>query len=85
MSSKSNILIDEGGRARLTDFGLASIIRGETSLVSPQDPTMEFSTTWAAPEVLEGGAATKDGDVFTFSMVAVEVCAEKVPYGRPLN
>jgi hypothetical protein len=31
-------------------------------------------TTWAAPEILRGGSVTKEGDVFTFSMVAVEVC-----------
>ena len=31
-------------------------------------------TTLAAPEILGGGPMSKEGDVFTFAMVAVEVC-----------
>jgi serine/threonine protein kinase len=73
-NSKANILIDRDGHARLTDFGLTSIIRGENSVVSPQDSNIANTTTWAAPEILEGGPVSKEGDVFTFAMVAVEVC-----------
>ena len=36
------------------------------------------NTTWAAPEILRGGAVTKEGDVFTFAMVAIEVCTRDV-------
>jgi len=32
----------------------------------------------AAPEILKGGAVTKEGDIFTFAMVAVEVRATGV-------
>ena len=71
-------MIDGDGRARLTDFGLSSIIQGEGSLVSTQDPTMRNATTWVAPEILRGGPASKEGDVFTFAMVAVEVRTEKL-------
>jgi len=74
MNSKANILIDGEGRARLTDFGLTSIVRGEKSIVSAQDPTVTNVTTWVAPEILGGGPVSKEGDIFTFAMVAVEVC-----------
>ena len=40
-----------------------------------QDHDMQGTKTWAAPEILKGGAATKEGDVFTFAMVAIEVCS----------
>jgi len=73
MNSKSNILIDKDGHARLADFGLASIIRGEYSNFSPQVSSTENTTTWAAPEILGGSSASKEGDVFTFAMVAIEV------------
>ena len=74
MDPKANILIDKKGRARLTDFGLASITGGDFSVITPQDPDTANTTTWAAPEILKGGPVTKEGDVFTFGMVAVEVC-----------
>ena len=78
-NSKANILIDGEGRARLTDFGLTSIIRGEKSLVSAQDSTVANATTWAAPEILGGGPISKEGDIFTFAMVAVEVRPRELP------
>ena len=79
---KANILIDNDGRARLTDFGLASIIRRDTSVISLQEPDVAGTGAWAAPEVLWGGASTKEGDIFTFAMVAVEVCATRVLRGH---
>ena len=53
------------------------IIHGENSIVSPQDSTSRLTspTAWAAPEVLGGGPVSKEGDIFTFAMLAVEVCA----------
>lgn len=68
-NSKANILVDGGGRARLTDFGNASVILGGVPLVCPNP------TTLAAPEILGGTPVSKEGDIFTFAMVAVEVCA----------
>ena len=47
--------------------------------MSAQDPTLANTTTWAAPEILHGGLPSKEGDVFTFAMVAVEVCTRGVP------
>lgn len=73
---KVNVLIDKNGHARLTDFGLISFSREDTSVGSPQDMKTAGATTWAAPEILRGGAVTKEGDVFTFAMVAVEVCVQ---------
>lgn len=71
---KANVMIDSNGHARLTDFGLTSIPRDEGSILSFQDSDAVSMTTWAAPEVLNGGAPSEKADVFTFAMVAVEVC-----------
>ena len=73
--TKANVLIDKDGHARLTDFGLTFIVRGEYSVSSPQEPHVTSTATWAAPEILGGDPVSKEGDVFTFAMVAVEVCA----------
>ena len=73
MNLKANVLVDEGGRASLTDFGLASITLGNQSDISLPDASLTIATTWAAPEISKGGPVTKEGDIFTFAMVMVEV------------
>ncbi|KAF9789473.1 kinase-like domain-containing protein [Thelephora terrestris] len=76
MNPKANVLIDKDGHARLTDFGLASVVTGNQSDVSLLDGgRLTTAPTWAAPEILKGGTVTKGGDVFAFGMVAIEVCA----------
>jgi serine/threonine protein kinase len=74
-NTKANILVDEDCRARLTDFGLASVVRRDGSVVSLQDPDPGIGAKWAAPEVLRGEAVTREADIFAFAMVAIEVCA----------
>lgn len=74
---KANILIDKGGHARLTDFGLTSIIPGEYPVASPQEAHITSTTMWVAPEILGGDPVSKEGDVFSFAMVTIEVCHER--------
>lgn len=80
MNLKANILIDEGGHARLTDFGLTSVVRRDTSSLSIQNLGATNATAWAAPEILQGGGSTMEGDVFSFAMVVIEVCAMGIPF-----
>ena len=77
MDWKANILIDEDGQARLTCFGLAVIAQKKfwTSLL--QDSSIN-AITWPAPEILRGGPVTKEGDIFTFAVVAIEVRTRRV-------
>ena len=74
MNAKANSLIDEDGRARLTDFGLTSIVGENKSDTLPQVLNQVAATTWMTPGILNGGAVTKEVDVFMFAMVAAEVC-----------
>jgi len=58
------------GHARLTDFGLALIVRGMNSATQGDEHTV----AWTAPEILEGaGTITREVDVFAFGMVVTEV------------
>jgi len=67
-----NILVDHNGNARLTDFGLTSIVRGLNSVLAT--PVKGYTEAWAAPEVLEkGDKATSEADIFAFGMVVIEV------------
>lgn len=71
---QSNIIVDATGRARITDFGLAMVTQDLDSTRSA--PTeQEHSARWIAPEILDGqGTYSKEGDVFSFAMVTIEVC-----------
>jgi len=71
-------LIDGDGRALLTGFGVISVVRGDKSLIPQDGPRdqehLTTTTAWAAPEILRGGPVSKEGDIFAFAIVAVEVC-----------
>ncbi|KAF9777373.1 kinase-like domain-containing protein [Thelephora terrestris] len=76
-----NILIDSTGRACLADFGLASVVRGLTSVLVTE--VQGYSGRWAAPEVLgSGDRNTREADVFAFGMVMVEVFTGKSPFSE---
>lgn len=71
---KSDILIDSDGCACLAGF--YPLMRASDELtVAPSDSTnWGGKGRWPAPEVLEGSAVGKGADIFSFSMVAIEVC-----------
>ena len=68
-----NILVDDAGRARITDFGLATVTQNLDSIRSaPSD--QGHTARWTAPEILkEEGQHGKEADVFSFAMVMIEV------------
>lgn len=63
---QTNVLIDNSGRARVTEFGLAKVTRS----ISQQHV---HTGRWAAPEVLNEGPHSKEADIFSFAMVMIEV------------
>jgi serine/threonine protein kinase len=71
--AQPNILVDATGRARITDFGLATVTQNVDSFRST---TAEPAHTprWTAPEILGGeGSHSTEADVFSFAMVMIEV------------
>jgi len=66
-----NILVDDFGRVRITDFGLAMMSQYPDSQQAFLD---DQTVQWTAPEILDdSGTCSKGADVFSFAMVTVEV------------
>ena len=72
MVSQANILVDNSGKARIMDFGLAMVTKNLDSI--PSTSHHGHTPRWSAPEVLSEGAYSKEADVFSFAMVMIEVC-----------
>jgi serine/threonine protein kinase len=70
---QSNILIDNDGSIRLTDFGLISISETEnfrTTIVQGG----RGSTRWMAPELFQTGIKkSRSSDIYAFGMTIIEV------------
>ena len=72
-TQQGNILVDDSGRARIADVGLAIITRGVDSELSTSGDE-GHGARWAAPEILnDQGGYSKEADVFSFAMVMSEV------------
>ena len=69
---QQNILMDDSGIARLVDFGFTTVTQNLDSVRSIQCQR-GFTPRWTAPEILDEGPHSKEGDIFSFAMVMIEV------------
>ena len=70
---QQNILVDDTGHARITDFGLATVTQNLDSMRSTSGD-LGHTARWTAPEILsEQGTYSEEADVFSFAMVMIEV------------
>jgi tRNA A-37 threonylcarbamoyl transferase component Bud32 len=70
----ANVIVDQQGSAKLTDFGIARAARG------PREHELIGTARYIAPERIEGKAPTERSDVYSLGLVAYELIA-----GRPPN
>ena|SRR5882762_2914868 len=72
--SQLNVLIDDGGKAVLCDFGLSRVKADVTSrTVKGDGESIVGSRCWMAPERLLGGSLKKPCDIYAFGMTLYEV------------
>ncbi|XP_010428983.1 PREDICTED: receptor-like serine/threonine-protein kinase At1g78530 [Camelina sativa] len=72
----SNILLDQNMEARVSDFGLATLMEPDKTHVS----TFVAGTFgYLAPEYFDTGKATMKGDVYSFGVVLLELLTGRRP------
>ncbi|KAK9077174.1 hypothetical protein SSX86_005510 [Deinandra increscens subsp. villosa] len=72
----SNVMLDSNFNAKLGDFGLAKLVDHEKG---SQTTILAGTLGYMAPECVVTGRATKESDVFSFGVVALEIaCGRKV-------
>ncbi|KAJ7148716.1 kinase-like domain-containing protein [Mycena crocata] len=78
----ANILLDDGGHARLADFGLTVFVDGQLAPTSRGG-----STRWMAPELLNPESCALDtfqrtlaSDLYSFACVGLELYTGKPPF-----
>jgi serine/threonine protein kinase len=76
----ANILLDSGGRALLTDFGLARRIDINESMIDVRKSAVEGTCGYMSPEAAEGKAADARGDIYAFGAVLYEMLTGQPPY-----
>ncbi|GFY89457.1 concanavalin A-like lectin protein kinase family protein [Actinidia rufa] len=72
----SNVLLDSNFNAKLGDFGLARLVDHEKG---SQTTVLAGTMGYMAPECVITGRASKESDVFSFGVVAVEIACGRKP------
>ena len=82
---ESNVVVDESGHARLTDFGLAPITNNSNLTVALSSVGNQDST-WLAPEIVHSSASTevdlKPADIFSFAMLVYVVLTGRTAFSE---
>ncbi|KAG8952086.1 hypothetical protein FRC03_012245 [Tulasnella sp. 419] len=70
----SNILVDDRGCARISDFGLSRICQDGPSGYTTSSVT-QGSARWMAPELFRHDKRTIASDMYAYGLVAMEICS----------
>jgi serine/threonine protein kinase len=78
-----NVFVGGDGVARLGDFDVS---KEDATLVTTAGTVVGFSPSYAAPEILSGGGASKAGDMYAFGLTLFDIVrGDKSIAVRPVN
>lgn len=79
-----NVMIDDEGRARILDFGIARIVDTEDQGQRLTDPGAAVGTpAYMAPEQLQGDPVDRRADIFAFGILVYELVTGVHPFQGP--
>ncbi|QRV89056.1 Serine/threonine-protein kinase [Ceratobasidium sp. AG-Ba] len=77
----SNVLVSDGGVAKLADFGCSKLEKNTTLEFTITKSRLYFSTRWTAPEVLiDSKEPDQMADVYSLGMTLLEAITGKIPF-----
>ncbi|PSL51144.1 serine/threonine protein kinase [Salsuginibacillus halophilus] len=74
-----NILLDESGNAKVTDFGIARATSGGQTLT--QTESIMGTANYLSPEQARGGVVTERSDTYSLGIVLYEMVTGELPFG----
>jgi len=77
----SNIIVDEMGRAKLLDFGLASLNVDDRTLTRGSMGTPQYMS----PERFEAGIADRSGDIWSLGVLLYEMITSRMPFSGSIT
>lgn len=77
----SNVLVDNDGRPRLIDFGIARVLEDSLAGESTNSLPRALTPRYASPEQVRGEPATTESDVYSLGVLLFELLVGASPYG----
>ena len=75
-----NVLVDDTGRARLLDFGIAGVLEDIDDGVQTQTGAGPLTLQYASPEQVNGSVVTTSSDIYQLGLLLYELIAGARPY-----
>jgi serine/threonine protein kinase len=81
----SNILVTADGTPKLLDFGIAKLLRTESSITETRPDMRPMTLDYASPEQVGGGTITTASDVYSMGVLLYKLLTGVFPYGDKNN